>query len=134
MAVKQTIAKLTNLQGSQHIGERGRWNSLRWKHVLVYDCEGQTLSVQQEKKISKDQCYKLYLPKHDHVTIFLDLEAGSEPTTARISAGGVSNKELAKLDLASLGIIPRWFCSRSTLYVTNVALEKGETSSEIMGT
>ena len=63
--------------------------------------------------------------------MFLDLEAGSKPTVARQSAKGVSNKELAKLDLASLGIIPRWFCSRLTLYVMNAALERGESYSEI---
>ena len=67
----------------------------------------------------KDQCYKLHLPKHDHVTIFLDLEAGSKPTVARQSAKGVSNKELAILDLGSLGMIPVLF--RSTLCVMNSA-------------
>ena len=52
MVVKHTIAKLTNLQGSQHIESRGRWNSLPWNQVLVYDCEGRTLRVQRETDIS----------------------------------------------------------------------------------
>ena len=81
------------------------------------------------KTSGKDQCYKFHLPKHDHVTIFLDLEAGSKPTVVRLSAKGVSNKELARLDLGRLGIIPLFF--RSTLFVMKSALEKSESSSEI---
>ena len=52
MVVKHTIAKLTNLQGSQPIGDRGRWNTLPWEQTLIYDCEERTLRLQQESDIN----------------------------------------------------------------------------------
>ena len=72
-------------------------------------------SMRYGNNIRQRPVHKLDLPKHDHVTMFIDLKAGSKPTIASMSAGGVSNKELARLDLSHLGTIPRFFRSLSTI-------------------
>ena len=86
----------------------------------------------RQKKLCRDRpfhrCHKLDLPNHDHVIIFIDLEAGSKPTIASMSPGEVSIKELARLDLSRLGTIPRLlrlFGQLVILYGTPVRVFRG---------
>ena len=74
-------------------------------------------------------------PKHEQVTIFVDPETESEPTTESRREDGQSNVILATLYLIRLGAyhrVLRTLGLLSTLYVLNAA-PWSETSSQING-
>ena len=78
-----------------------------------------------------NQCQKVDLPKRKQVTIFVDPETESKPTTASKGKSGRSNVVLATLYLDRLGVyhqVLRFLGMLSTLYVMNAA-PWSETSS-----
>ena len=73
-------------------------------------------------------------PKRKHVTIFVDPETESKPTTKSTGPNGQSNVVLAKLYLDRLGAyhqVLRFLGLLSTLYVMNAA-RWSETSSQVV--
>ena len=71
-----------------------------------------------------NECQKVDLPKRKQVTIFVDHETESIPTTASKGEGGRSNVVLATLYLDRLGAygqVLRFLGLLPTLYVMNAA-------------
>ncbi|MCJ1228604.1 hypothetical protein MMC12_005265 [Toensbergia leucococca] len=103
--------------------------------VLVYDCDQRTLQVQNESLVQYLEDYKTVQlpPRKKEVTIFVDPETESKPTTARKAQDGHSNVMLAKIYLDRLGAwnqIRRIRGQLSILYVTNI-IPWSETSSRM---
>lgn len=113
------------------------------KRVIVYDGDQKTVKVTSEKKVissrslrlcmfqadsclpsEPDEYQKLKLPpRQNSVTIFVDPETKSKPTTQTTSPDGDGNVILAKLYLDRLGNwaqVLRFLGQLSTLYVKNM--------------
>ena len=78
-----------------------------------------------------NECQKVDLPKRNQVTIYVDTETESKPTTASKGESGRSNVVLTTLYLDRLGAysqVLRFLGLLSTLYVMN-ATQRSETSS-----
>ena len=74
-------------------------------------------------------------PRQNDITIFVDPQTESEPTTENTAPNGHSNVMLAKLYLDRLGTLNhvlRYLGQLSTLYITNIT-PWSETSSRISG-
>lgn len=155
---KDTVAAAATQEGQepskkQHLGRHGRSSSPSLRRVLVYDCERKTVQVQSEKSIrqwfpsnrarmelrnatvSDPGSYQIVKlpPKRTQVTIFVDPETESKPTTENTAPDGQSNIFLIQLYLDRLGAfhqVLRFLGLLSTLYVMN-ATPWSETSSAI---
>lgn len=138
---------------NKHLGHHGRSNKSPLRRVLVYDCERKTVQVQSEKHVcqwfpsnrarmelrnatvSDPRSYQIVKlpPKRTQVTIFVDPETESKPTTENTAPDGRSNVLFIQLHLDHLGAFHQVLRSLgllSTLYVMN-ATPGSETSSTV---
>jgi len=99
----------------------------RSPRVIIYDCEKKSVQVKRQQEVDADPKkpdYKsIELPRRKtQVTIFVDPETESVPTTEHAS-GGHSNVMLVKLYLDRLGKwnqVLRCLGQLRTLYVSNI--------------
>ncbi|KAL9120110.1 MAG: hypothetical protein Q9187_003334 [Circinaria calcarea] len=93
------------------------------RRVLVYDDDQKSVKITSEKKVisKQDEYQKLQLPsRQSSVTIFVDSETESKPTTETTTPDGHSNVMLAKLYLNRLGgwgTVLRILGQLSTVYI-----------------
>ena len=121
------------------IRARGKSKSPPWRRVVVYDCDRNTLEVKHPFELdhsmlsrpplscsnsSLEQYESVKLPSGlSQVTIFLDSETVTTPTTKETTPDGDSNVRLAKIYLNKLGFsnsVLRFLGQLSTLYVKKI--------------
>ncbi|MCJ1423117.1 hypothetical protein MMC29_000998 [Sticta canariensis] len=110
---------------TQFIKNRGKSKSPPWHRVVVLDSDRNTVEVKKKKKLDlDDEDYQIFeLPSGlSHVTIFLDSQTQTMPTTEETTDGD-SNVKLAKIHLNKLGFsnsVLRSLGQLSTLYVKKI--------------
>ena len=125
---------------TQFVKTRGKSKSPPWHRVVVLDSDRNTVEVKNKKKLDLDdgrssqpilnnpnsslENYQIFeLPSGlSHVTIFLDSQTETTPTTEEITDGD-SNVKLAKIYLNKLGFsnsVLRSLGQLSTLYVKKI--------------
>lgn len=121
------------------IHARGKSKSPPWRRVVVYDCDRNTLEVKHSFELdhrtssqpplsyansSLEEYESVKLPSGlSQVTIFLDSETVTTPTTKETTPDGDSNVRLAKIYLNKLGFsnsVRRFLGQLSTLYVKKI--------------
>lgn len=121
---------------SSFLKNRGRIKSPPWHRVIVLDCDRNTVEVKNEFDLDRgrssrrvlnnpnsslDEYQRVKLPSRlSQVTIFLDSQTETTPTTKEITPDGDSNVKLAKIYLNKLGFsnsVLRCLGQLSTLYV-----------------
>lgn len=106
------------------IRARGKSKSPPWRRVVVYDCDRNTLEVKHPFELDHKQYESVKLPSGlSQVTIFLDSETVTTPTTKETTPDGDSNVRLAKIYLNKLGFsnsVLRFLGQLSTLYVKKI--------------
>lgn len=121
------------------ITAREKTKSLTWRRVVVYDCDRNTVEVKRPFKLdhsmsskpplsrpnsSPEEYESVNLPSGlSQVTIFLDSETATTPTTEETTEDGDSNVRLAKIYLNKLGFLNsvlRSLGQLSTLYVKKI--------------
>lgn len=124
---------------NRFIRNRGKTKSPPWHRVVVYDCDRNTVEVKNELELDRsrsslpvlnnpnsslEQYQRVKLPSGlSQVTIFLDSQTVTTPTTKEIAEDGDSNVKLAKIYLNKLGFsnsVLRFLGQLSTLYVKNL--------------
>ncbi|MCJ1270841.1 hypothetical protein MMC22_010738 [Lobaria immixta] len=103
---------------------REKSKTLPWRRVVVYDCDRNTLEVKHPFELDHKEYERVKLPSGlSQVTIFLDSETVTTPTTKETTPGGDSNVRLAKIYLNRLGFsnsVLRLLGQLSTLYVKKI--------------
>lgn len=126
---------------SRLIKNRGKTKSPPWRRVVVLDCDQNTVEVRNEFELdpgrssqpildnpnsSLAEYQEVKLPSGlSQVTIFLDSQTVTKPTTKEITPDGGSNVKIAKIYLNKLGFsnsVLRHLGRLSTLYVKNIKL------------
>lgn len=135
------------------IKARGKSKSPPWHRVVVYDCDLNTVEVKHPFDLDRglsmssqpvfdrpnsslDEYQRVELPAGlSQVTIFLDSQTVTTPTTKETTPAGHSNVRLAKIYLNKLGFsnsVLRFLGQIQTLYVKKIK-PWSETSSFASG-
>lgn len=121
------------------INAREKSKSPPWRKVVVYDCDRNTVEVKRPFELDHSMSSKSPLSRPNsspeeyesvklpsglsQVTIFLDSETATTPTTKETTEDGDSNVRLGKIYLNKLGFsnsVLRFLGQLSTLYVKKV--------------
>lgn len=106
------------------INAREKSKSPPWRKVVVYDCDRNTVEVKRPFELDHKEYESVKLPSGlSQVTIFLDSETATTPTTKETTEDGDSNVRLGKIYLNKLGFsnsVLRFLGQLSTLYVKKV--------------